>query len=290
MTNKAIPVIRHFFDPKTFSLTYLVSDPVSKQAVIIDPVLDFDPAAMRTTTTLAKKLLAAIDSDGLDLRWILETHAHADHLTSAHWLKTQTGAKVVVGEHIDKVQQVFNRLYELDGEQAANTADFDQLVCDGDELDLGELKIRVLHTPGHTPSCCTYLIGENAFVGDTLFMPDYGTARCDFPGGDARELYHSIQRILALPDNTQLYMCHDYQPGGRELQWQTTVKNQRESNIHIHQGISESQFVQLRQSRDQTLSLPKLIMPALQINIRAGKFPQKTAQGNQFIKLPLNRF
>jgi glyoxylase-like metal-dependent hydrolase (beta-lactamase superfamily II) len=281
--------VETFFDAATSSLSHLIYDPNTRAAVIVDPVLDFDPAALRIEHFGAKKILDSISANKLQLQWILETHAHADHLSAAHWIKQQTGAPIAIGEGIIEVQKNFNRLYALSDEQAAKPSDFDRLLKDGEKLSLGEHTIEVMATPGHTPSCCTYSIGDCAFVGDTLFMPDFGTARCDFPGGDARQLYRSIKRTLALPDATKLYMCHDYQPGGRDLQWRTTVGEQKIQNIHIHQGISEQDFVAMRTERDKQLAVPKLILPALQINIRAGRLPEPDKDGNQFLKLPLNK-
>jgi len=284
------PIIESFFDPASFSLTYLVYDRASRQAIVIDPVLDFDAAAMRIDTHSAQKLLDLIKQKQLTLSWIFETHVHADHLTAAHWLKRQTNASIAIGENISQVQATFNQLFELTGDDAGASQHFDRLLKDGDTIEVGGLQINVLATPGHTPSCCTYVIGENAFVGDTIFMPDFGTARCDFPSGDARQLYRSLQKTLALKPETQLYMCHDYMPGGRELRWQTTVAEQKADNIHIRDGISEEQFVAMRTERDSQLPVPKLILPALQINMRAGRLPNVSEQGTAFLKLPINRF
>jgi len=282
--------LQHFFDEATNSFTYLISDPVSKQAAVIDPVLDFDPAAVATKTTSAEQLLSQIKQQDLQLKWILETHVHADHMSAAYWLKQQTGASIVIGYNVTQVQDTFNRLYALPQEQMATPNDFDRLVNDGDELELGEWVIKVLHTPGHTPSCCTYHIDGCAFVGDTIFMPDFGTSRCDFPGGDAAQLYQSIQKIYALGDDTQLYMCHDYRPGGRELKWKISVAEQKQTNKHINQEVSEQDFVKMRTERDQQLSVPKLILPALQVNIKAGRLPLDPESGTSFLRLPLNQF
>ncbi|MDH5432506.1 MAG: MBL fold metallo-hydrolase [Gammaproteobacteria bacterium] len=278
-----------FFDPATFSLTYLIHDLKTRQAAVIDPVLDFYQESGTVSEDHLDKLLNTIKQKNLKLKWILETHAHADHLTAAHRLHIKTGASIVIGENIAKVQKVFAEIFELD-ENSVKPECFDRLVSDGDCLPLGDCEIKVLHTPGHTPSCCTYLIGDAAFVGDTLFMPDYGTARCDFPGGDARQLYQSIQKILSLPDNTRLFMCHDYMPNGREMQWQTTVADQKANNIHINQDVNEKEFVNMREERDKTLSMPKLILPALQVNIRAGELPETSEKGSIFLKIPLNKF
>ncbi len=283
------PIVKSFFDPATFSLSYLVSCPETKKAIIIDPVLDFDPAAMKTDTASAQKIISQISQDELDLAWILETHAHADHLSAAQYLKQSTGAPIAIGKEITQVQSTFNQLFELSGRSAASASDFDRLLADGDRLSVGSLTIEVMHTPGHTPTCCTYVIGDAAFVGDTIFMPDFGTARCDFPGGDAKQLYQSLQKTLSLPAGTRLFMCHDYMPGGRELAWETTVETQKATNIHIKAGTSEAEFVKMRTERDKQLPVPKLILPSLQINIRAGKLPEESESGTRFIKLPLNK-
>ncbi len=284
-----LPVIETFFDEPTFSFTHLVYCPQSREAVLIDPVMDFEPAAMRISTESAQAVLEKINQLELNLRWVLETHAHADHLSAAQFFKQQTGATIAIGEHITTVQATFNGLFELEEKAAGHAEDFDRLLKDGETLPLGDLSIRVMHTPGHTPTCCTYVIGDAAFVGDTIFMPDFGTARCDFPGGNAGQLYRSLQRTLSLPDETRLFMCHDYMPGGRELKWQTTVAEQKAGNIHIKSGTSEADFCQMRTERDKQLAVPKLILPSLQINIRAGKLPEPEASGSQFIKLPLNK-
>lgn len=284
------PQIEVFFDKPSFSFTYVVADPATGHAAIIDPVLDFDPAAISINHQSAQKVLDFIQSNHFDVKWILETHVHADHLTAAYWLKQQTGAPIAISQGIEQVQSTFNSVYELSGESAGQLSHFDQLLEDNQELPLGKLTIRVLSTPGHTPSCCTFVIGDSAFVGDTLFMPDFGTARCDFPSGDARTLYQSIQKTLSLPDETQLFMCHDYMPGGRELKWQTSVAEQKASNIHINDYISEEAFVEMRTNRDKELNVPKLILPALQFNIRAGRLPEASSTGVSFLKLPINKF
>ena len=283
------PIVKSFFDPATFSLSYLVSCPETKKAVIIDPVLDFDPAAMKTDTASAQKIIAEISQEGLELEWILETHAHADHLSAAQYLKQSTGAPIGIGKEITQVQNTFNQLFEFSNQAAASAEDFDRLLADGDKLNVGNLTIEVMHTPGHTPTCCTYVIGNAAFVGDTIFMPDFGTARCDFPGGNAAQLYQSLQRTLSLPADTRLFMCHDYMPGGRELAWESTVAEQKANNIHIKSSVTEAEFVKMRTQRDEQLPVPKLILPALQINIRAGQLPKESKSGTRFIKLPLNK-
>ncbi|WP_196139849.1 MBL fold metallo-hydrolase [Aliikangiella sp. G2MR2-5] len=283
------PVVETFFDKPTFSFTHLVYCPKSKKAAVIDPVMDFDPAAMRTSTCSIEKIYQRIQALALDLCWVIETHAHADHLSAAQWLKSKFDAPIVIGEHITEVQKTFNELFELEGAAEASADDFDHLAKDGDRLTLGELEIEVMHTPGHTPTCCTYVIGNTAFVGDTIFMPDFGTARCDFPGGDARQLYRSLQRTLSLADDTRLLMCHDYMPGGRDLKWESSVAEQKRDNIHINSSVDEDSFVKMRRERDQQLPVPKLILPALQVNIRAGKMPLASASGTHFIRLPLNK-
>lgn len=279
------PIIRSFFDAATNTISYLVSDPVSRQAAIIDPVLDFDPKSARLSTASADAVLAAAREADLRIVWILETHAHADHLSAADHLRHLTGAEVVIGRHIEAVQQTFGALFETE----APTRVFDRLVGEGDILKLGDLDIRVLHTPGHTPACVTYLIADAAFVGDTLFMPDYGTARADFPGGDAATLYRSIRKILALPPETRIFVCHDYLPAGRSTYaWETTVAAERAHNIHVHDGVGEADFVAMREARDATLAAPVLILPSLQVNIQAGALPAPSAKGRVFLKLPVN--
>jgi glyoxylase-like metal-dependent hydrolase (beta-lactamase superfamily II) len=282
------PRVQGFFDPATHTVSYLVSDPATGQAAIIDPVLDFDPRAARVSTGSVDQLLKAVTDQGLTLVWILETHAHADHLSAADLIRARTGVPVVICTRITEVQKTFAALFEVD-DASANGRVFDRLVQDGETLPLGELSIEVLHTPGHTPACATYRIGDAAFVGDTLFMPDYGTARADFPGGDAGVLYRSIRRILALPGETRLFVGHDYLPQGRtEFAWETTVAEEAARNIHVHAGVAEEDFVALRQARDATLGAPVLILPSLQVNIRAGALPPASPGGRVFLKLPVN--
>ena len=284
----AIPTVAAFFDPATHTVSYVVSDPVTRRAAIIDPVLDFTPHNARTATHSAEKLLAHLADNGLDLAWILETHAHADHLSAAHYLRERTGAPVVIGAQIVAVQDIFAKLFEAE-DVVPDGSQFDRLVSEGDRLPLSELEIRVLHTPGHTPACVSYLVGEAAFVGDTLFMPDYGTARCDFPGGSAATLYASIRKLLALPPATRIFVGHDYLPAGRsEFVWESTVAQQHRANIHVHDGVSEAEFVTMRQARDATLEAPQLILPSLQVNIRAGQLPPPSAGGHRYLKLPLD--
>jgi glyoxylase-like metal-dependent hydrolase (beta-lactamase superfamily II) len=277
-----------FFHEATSTVSYLVWDGQSRRAAIIDAVLDFDPKTGRTGTHSAQPMLDALQERGLKLDWILETHAHADHLSAAPFFKRATGAPIVIGEHIKAVQRVFRQVFNL-SDVDADGRPFDRLVRDGDQLPLGELSIEVLHTPGHTPACVSYRIGDAVFVGDTLFMPDYGTARADFPGGDARTLYRSIQRILALPPETRLFMCHDYKPAGRaDVVWETTVAEERAHNIHVHDGVREDAFVAMREARDKTLPMPVLILPSVQVNIRGGEFPAPEANGVRYLKLPID--
>lgn len=281
------PKVQAFFDPATSTATYLVSDPATGAAAIIDPVLDFEPKGARLSTGSADAVLAAIAEQGLTLTYVLETHAHADHLSAADHIRRRTGAPVVIGAAITQVQKAFAPMFEADDLKPAG-GDFDRLVREGDELPLGDLAIAVLHTPGHTPACVTYLIGDAAFIGDTLFMPDYGTARADFPGGDAHALYRSIRKILALPPQTRVFVGHDYLPEGRtETRWETTVAEEKAHNVHAHEGVDEAAFVAMRQARDATLPPPTLILPALQVNIRAGALPQASAAGRVFLKLPV---
>ena len=281
------PQVETFFDPATNTATYLVSDPATGQAAIIDPVLDYEPKGAVLGHASAQKLLGAVAARGLTLAWLLETHAHADHLSAGDWLRRQTGAPLVIGAHIAAVQKVFVPMFAAD-DVSPDGAAFDRLVADGDELPLGALSIRVMHTPGHTPACVTYVIGDAAFVGDTLFQPDYGTARCDFPGGDAGMLYRSIRRILALPPATRIFVGHDYLPAGRgDYRFETSVAEQRRANIHVHDGVDEAGFVAMRTARDATLAPPLLILPSLQVNIRAGALPPPDAGGHVFLRLPV---
>lgn len=282
------PHVRAFFDPATSSVSYVVHDPATQQAAIIDPVLDFSPRNARTSTGSADAMLAYVREQGLDLAWLLETHAHADHLSAGHYLREQTGATMVIGAAITQVQAAFAPLFEAD-DVVPDGSQFDRLVQDGDVLPLGSLEIAVLHTPGHTPACVTYLIGDAAFVGDTLFMPDYGTARCDFPGGSAETLYGSIQKILALPGETRMFVGHDYLPASRsDFRWETTVAAQKAGNVHIGGGTKQDAFVAMRKARDAQLEAPLLILPSLQVNIRAGALPPPTAGGHRYLTLPLN--
>lgn len=280
--------VQAFFDNATNTVSYIVHDPATKQAAIIDPVLDFTARNVRITTISSDTLLAAAQDQGLDIIYLLETHAHADHLSAAHHLREITGAPVVIGANITQVQTIFGALFEAD-DVTHDGAAFDRLVQEGDTLPLGELSIDVLYTPGHTPACVTYVIGDTAFVGDTMFMPDYGTARADFPGGSAHALYRSMRKILDLPPETRIFVGHDYLPEGRrEFAWETTVAEQRAHNIHMHDGISEAEFVAMRTARDKTLEAPLLILPSLQVNIRAGALPPASPGGHVYLRLPVN--
>jgi glyoxylase-like metal-dependent hydrolase (beta-lactamase superfamily II) len=281
------PRVQTFFDLATSTASYLVSDPATGAAAIIDPVLDFEPKGAKLSTGSADAILKAVADQGLDLRYVLETHAHADHLSAADYIRRKTGAQVAIGAHITEVQKTFIPVFEAD-DLAADGRAFDILLQEGDVLPLGELEIGVLHTPGHTPACVTYRIGDAAFVGDTLFMPDYGTARADFPGGDAATLYRSTRKILDLPPQTRIFVGHDYLPSGRdEFRWETTVAEERARNVHVHEGVSEDEFVAMREARDATLPPPTLILPSLQVNIRGGALPPATPGGQVFLRIPV---
>jgi len=283
------PVVKAFFDNDTNTVTYVLKDPTSDTCAIIDPVLDYDAAAGRTSTASADRVLSYVEEHGLKAAWVLETHAHADHLSAAAYLKAKTGCKIGTGRLITEVQATFKEIYGLGAEFVSDGSQFDRLFDDGDVLELGSLKISVMHTPGHTPSCVTYVAGDAAFVGDTLFMPDYGTARTDFPGGDAATLYRSIRRILELPAATRIFLCHDYKaPGRDEFKWETTVGEQRANNVHIHDGVTEQAFVDFRTQKDSRLNMPKLILPSIQVNIRAGEMPPADESGVVFLKIPVN--
>jgi len=283
------PVVKAFFDNDTNTVTYVLKDPSSDTCAVIDPVLDYDAAAGRTSTASADRVLSYVEEHGLKAAWVLETHAHADHLSAAAYLKAKTGCKIGTGRLITEVQATFKEIYGLGAEFVPDGSQFDRLFDDGDVLELGSLKISVMHTPGHTPSCVTYVAGDAAFVGDTLFMPDYGTARTDFPGGDAATLYRSIRRILELPAATRIFLCHDYKaPGRDEFKWETTVGEQRANNVHIHDGVTEQAFVDFRTQKDSRLNMPKLILPSIQVNIRAGEMPPADESGVVFLKIPVN--
>ncbi|WP_375207610.1 MBL fold metallo-hydrolase [Hyphococcus sp.] len=285
------PTVKTFFDEDTFTASHVVSDPATKKAAVIDSVLDFDPASGTTTTKSADEIIAYIRDEGLTVDWILETHVHADHLTAAPYLKQQLGGKTAIGDKIDVVQAAFAKVFNAEAAFKRDGSQFDKLFADGETFKVGEIDAYVIHTPGHTPACSTIVIGDAGFVGDTLFMPDYGTARCDFPGGDARTLYRSIQKIFALPPETRLFMCHDYKaPDRDQFVWETTVAEEREKNIHVRDGITEDEFVEMREARDKTLAMPRLILPSVQVNMRAGDMPPKEDNGVSYLKLPLNQF
>ncbi|MEY3613333.1 MAG: hypothetical protein RJB14_3055 [Pseudomonadota bacterium] len=288
--------VESLFDPATFTFSHIVWDAQTLQCALVDSVLDYDPKSGRTCTTSAEQLVARVRALGLQVQWLLETHVHADHLSAAPYLQEQLGGQLVIGAQISTVQQVFGKLFNAGTEFARDGSQFDRLLHDGDTLMIGGLQLQALHTPGHTPACMTYVVSDPeassvhqvAFVGDTLFMPDYGTARCDFPGGSASTLYRSIQKVLSLPDETVLYLCHDYPPQGREPQCVTTVGEQKKANVHVHQGVSEAEFVAMREKRDATLSMPVLILPSVQINMRAGHLPPPEDNGQRYLKIPVD--
>jgi glyoxylase-like metal-dependent hydrolase (beta-lactamase superfamily II) len=283
------PVVKTFFDEPTFTASHVVSDPATKAAAIVDSVLDFDPASGRTSTKGADEIIAYARAEGLKVEWILETHVHADHLSAAPHLKKHLGGRIGIGSNIRAVQKTFGEIFNVEPEFRRDGSQFDALFDDNARFSVGGIDAHVLWTPGHTPACLTYVIGDAAFVGDTLFMPDYGTARCDFPGGDAAALFRSIQKIFALPDGTRLFMCHDYKAPGRDAYaWETTVKEERDWNVHVGRGVSEADFVKMRTARDKTLAMPRLILPSVQINMRAGEFPPPDSNGVRYLKLPLN--
>lgn len=284
------PQVHPFFDPVTFTYSYVVVDTTTQRCAIIDSVLDYDPAAGRTSTESADKIIAFVREQALDVEWILETHVHADHLSAAPYLQQALGGKLGIGANITKVQELFGQLFNEGTEFARDGSQFDCLLEDGDTFTIGTLKARAIHTPGHTPACMTYIIEDAVFVGDTLFMPDYGTARCDFPGGDAAQLYDSIQKIFALPDEYRVFMCHDYKaPGRTEYLYETTVGEERQHNIHVRAGVTKDEFVALRNKRDASLSMPRLILPSVQVNMRAGNMPPAEDNGIRYLKIPLNK-
>lgn len=283
------PHVRAFFDEATFTVSYVVKDPESQACAIIDSVLDFDPASGRTDKESADQIIDYVRKNDLKPEWILETHVHADHLSAAPYIRDQIGGEIAIGSNITKVQDVFGKIFNAGSEFAHDGSQFDKLLSDNETFRIGGLEAVALHTPGHTPACMTYVIGNAAFVGDTLFMPDYGTARCDFPGGDARTLYRSIKRVLSLPPETRLFMCHDYKaPGREEFLWETSVAEQRRDNVHVKEPITEDEFVAMREARDATLDMPRLILPSIQINMRAGQMPPAEENGTHYLKLPLN--
>jgi len=282
------PQVHGLFDPATWTVSYVVHNGPGSVAAVIDSVLDYDPKSGRTHTTSADKLIDYVKAQDLQVQWILETHAHADHLSAAPYLKKKLGGQIGIGEQITKVQKVFKGIFNLEPEFRLDGSQFDVLLKDGQEFGIGELTARVLAVPGHTPACVAYQVGDAVFVGDTLFMPDVGTARCDFPGGDANTLYASVQKVLSLPSETRLFMCHDYPPNERPVAFETTVAEQRAHNVHVHDGITQSQFVEMRTRRDATLQMPVLILPAVQVNIRAGEMPPPEANGTAYLKIPIN--
>jgi len=285
------PIVRSFFDQATFTFSYVVQDPQSKSCAIIDSVLNFDYPSGATSYEAADQLLAYISANGLQVEWILETHVHADHLSAAPYLKEKTGARIGIGRHVTEVQQAFSQAFNSSNDMDCKGEQFGKLFDDGEVIELGTLKGSAMHTPGHTPACMTYVFGDAAFVGDTLFMPDFGTARCDFPGGDAAQLYRSIKKIFTLADSTRLFMCHDYKaPGRDEYANETSVAAERLGNIHVGKGISEAEFVKMRSERDSLLNMPKLILPAVQVNIRAGYMPPAENNGQTYLKIPVNLF
>ncbi len=292
MNSRGTLQVEGHFDPATWTVSYIVLDTSTKHCALVDSVLDYDPKSGRTSHTSADRLIARVRELGATVQWILETHVHADHLSAAAYLKQALGGQLGIGQHITAVQKVFGALFNAGSDFARDGRQFDHLFADGEAFAIGSLQARALHTPGHTPACMTYVVGDTsqsaAFVGDTLFMPDYGTARCDFPGGDARTLFRSINKVLSLPPETQLYMCHDYQPGGRDVQFVSTVADEREHNVHVRNGISEEEFVAMRHARDATLGMPTLILPSVQVNMRAGQLPEPESNGTRYIKIPLN--
>ena len=283
------PTVTSFFDPKTNSVSYIVSDSETGHAAVVDPVLDFDPAAGRTSTESADRLIAAVQRGGLSVAWILETHVHADHISAAPYVQGKIGGRTGIGAGVTEVQKTFGSLFNIERDLAGDGPQFDRLFADGETLAIGDVAGRVLHTPGHTPACACYVFGDAAFVGDTLFMPDSGTARADFPGGCAEALYESLCRILSLPPETRLFMCHDYGAGGaRDFAWETTVAEQRRSNIHCRDGVSRESFVAARTARDAELSVPRLMVPAVQVNIRGGRLPAPESNGQRYLKVPID--
>ena len=282
------PIVHGIFDPATWTVTYVVYDQAGGTCAIIDSVLDYDPKSGRTSTASADQVIAFVKAQQLSVAWILETHAHADHLTAAPYLKAHLGGQTAIGHHITAVQRVFKGVFNLEGSFQVDGAQFDHLLQENETFAIGQLTAKALSVPGHTPACVAYQVGDAVFVGDTLFMPDVGSARCDFPGGDAKTLYASARKILSLPGETRLFMCHDYPPEGRDVKFETTVAEQRAHNSHLHDGIDEAEFVRMRTARDATLAMPVLILPAVQINIRAGEFPPKDDNGVSYLKIPLN--
>ncbi len=284
----ARPAVTTFFDPATFTASHVVHDPVTRVGAIVDSVLDFDQASGRIGFAAAQRIVDHVRAAGLTVAWLLETHAHADHLSAAPWLQEQLGGHIAIGREIVTVQNVFGKIFNEGTEFARDGSQFDRLLDDGDTFRIGELDVAVLHVPGHTPADLAFVVGDAAFVGDTLFMPDYGTARADFPGGDAAALYRSIRRLLRLPETTRLFLCHDYKaPGRDDFAWETTVRAEREGNVHVRDGVSQAEFVAMRTARDATLAMPKLILPSIQVNMRAGHLPPPETNGTSYLKLPI---
>lgn len=283
------PEVTGFFDDDTNTVSYVVADPATRRCALVDSVLDYDAAAGRTSRRSADRMIAFVREHDLTAEWILETHVHADHLSAAPYLKEQLGGTLAIGWQIRTVQEVFGKVFNAGTAFERDGSQFDRLLSDGDTFMLGDIPCRAIHTPGHTPACMTYVVGDAAFVGDTIFMPDFGTARCDFPGGDARELFRSISRIFELPDETRLFMCHDYKAPGRDTyQWETTVGEERKRNVHVREGTREDDFVEMRTARDATLGMPRLILPSVQVNMRAGRMPPAEDNGTIYLKIPLN--
>ena len=283
------PVVTAFFDEPTFTVSYVVADPETKACAVVDSVLDFDPASGRTNTESADEIIDFIQKKDLKVEWILETHVHADHLSAAPYLQEKLGGKIAIGAEIRTVQDTFGKIFNEGTRFQRDGSQFDKLMVDGDTFRIGNIEAHALHTPGHTPACMTYVVDDAAFVGDTMFMPDYGTARADFPGGDARTLFRSIKKVLSLPPETRLFMCHDYKaPGRDEYKWETTVAEERANNVHVHDGVTEDEFVAMREARDATLDMPRLILPSIQINMRAGQMPEPDDNGTSYLKIPLN--
>lgn len=282
------PDVEGFFDAETNTISYVVKDPASDACAVIDPVMDIDMAAGRISHASADKMIGFIREKGLRLEWLIETHAHADHLSGAPYIQEQLGGRLGIGENIKVVQEVFGKIFNEGTQFQRDGSQFDMLFSEGDTYRIGTMTAFAMHTPGHTPACMTHVIGDAAFVGDTLFMPDGGTARADFPGGCARQLYRSIKKVLALPDAMRLFMCHDYGPGGRAIRWETTVAEERANNIHVRDGVTEDEFVAMRTARDKTLNMPKLIIPSIQVNIRGGQLPEPDESGKRFLKVPVN--
>ena len=283
------PEVQAFFHEPSHTFSYVAWDPATRKAAVIDAALDYDAASGRTAHEAAQKIVAFVREHDLTVDWVIDTHVHADHLSAAPWVQSQVGGTLAIGEHIREVQHAFGALFNAGDAFARDGSQFDHLFADGEGYRLGDIEAQAIHTPGHTPACMTHVIGDAAFVGDTLFMPDYGTARCDFPGGDAATLYRSIRRMFELPDATRVFVCHDYGPGGREVACETTIGEQRRANIHVRDGISEARFVAMREARDATLAMPALILPAVQVNIRAGALPEPEDNGVRYLKLPIDR-